>query len=299
MQLIRDIYAAKSASGQPVISFEFFPPKTDEGERNLLEKHVPALKRARPDFCSVTYGAGGGTREKTLRMVERLAREQGLTVLAHLTCVNHTRAEIAALLERIRALGCPNILALRGDPPGGGEFVPVPDGFEFASQLVRFIREQGDFCVGVAGFPEGHIACREGKYADWEHLREKIEAGADFVLTQLFFDNADFFEFREHLVGRLGVRVPLVPGIIPILSAAQIQKFTQLCGAKIPPALARKLEQYAQDDAACAEFGIEYATRQCEALLRAGVPGLHFYTLNRAASTLRVLANLGLLPASG
>jgi methylenetetrahydrofolate reductase (NADPH) len=298
MQLIRDIYAAKSVSRQPVISFEFFPPKTDEGERNLLEKHVPALRGARPDFCSVTYGAGGSTRDRTLRLVERLWREQGLTVLAHLTCVNHTRAEIRALLEQIRALGCRNILALRGDPPGGGAFVPVPDGFEFAAQLVRFIREQGDFCVGVAGFPEGHIACREGKYADWQHLAEKIEAGADFVLTQLFFDNADFFEFREHLTGRLGVRVPLVPGIIPILSATQIQKFTQLCGAKIPPALARSLEIYAHDDAACAEFGIEYATRQCEELLRAGVPGLHFYTLNKAASTMRVLANLGLAPAA-
>ncbi len=296
MQLIRDIFAAKLASRQPVISFEFFPPRTDEGERHLLEKHVPALQRARPDFCSVTYGAGGSTRDRSLRLVERLWREQGLTVLAHLTCVNHTRAEIAALLEQFRALGCRNILALRGDPPGGGPFVPVADGFEFAAQLVRFVHQQGEFCVGVAGFPEGHPACAVGKYADWEHLRQKIEAGADFVLTQLFFDNADFFEFRDHLTGRLGVRVPLVPGIIPILSAAQIRKFTQLCGAKIPPELARRLDQYAQDDAACAEFGIEYATRQCQELLRAGVPGLHFYTLNKSTSTLRVLANLGLAP---
>ena len=294
MQLIRDIYAAKQAQRQPVVSVEFFPPKTDEGDRNLLEKTIPALKEVKPDFCSVTYGAGGTTRDKTLMIVDRIQRQHGLTALAHLTCVNHTRDEVRALLERIRALGCKNILALRGDPPGGGEFVPTPGGFEFSAQLVQFIRETGQFSIGCAGFPEGHVACKAGKEQDWKYLAGKVAAGADFVLTQLFFDNADFLAFRDHLTRKLGVTVPLVPGIISIGSAAQIKKFTQLCGAKIPPALGAKLDALATDDAACAEFGIEYATKQCEKLLRAGVPGLHFYTLNKSASTVRILKNLKL-----
>lgn len=294
MQFIRDIYATKRASGRPVISFEFFPPKTEEGERNLLEKHIPALARTGPDFCSVTYGAGGGTRDKTLMIVERIQREHGLTALAHLTCVNHTREEVGTMLEKIRALGCKNILALRGDPPSGGEFQKTPGGFEFASELVRFIRAQDGFSIGVAGFPEGHIANRNGKLDDWKHLQEKAEAGADFVLTQLFFDNADYFAFRDYVAGRLGVHVPLTPGIVPILSAGQITRFTQLCGAKIPPVLRQKLDELGDDDEAAAEFGIEYATRQCEELLRAGVPGLHFYTLNKSRSTVQVLKNLGL-----
>ena len=292
MQLIRDIYAAKKLAGHPVISFEFFPPKTDEGDRNLLEKTLPALKETNPDFCSVTYGAGGSTRDKTLMIVDRI-QKQGVTALAHLTCVNHIREEVGAMLEKIRALGCKNILALRGDPPGGGEFVPTPGGFEFSSQLVRFLRETNGFSIGVAGFPEGHIACKEGKLVDWQRLKEKIDAGADFVLTQLFFDNADFLEFRDHLT-RNGIKVPIVPGIISILSATQIKKFTQLCGSRIPQPLAEKLDQLGTDDAAAAEFGIEYATKQCEELLREGAPGLHFYTLNKANSSVRILKNLGL-----
>ena len=294
MQLIRDIYAAKRAARQPVISAEFFPPKTDEGDHTLLEKTIPALKAIKPDYCSVTYGAGGSTRDKTLMIVDRIQREHHLTALAHLTCVNHTRAEVADLLSRIIALGCKNILALRGDPPGGGEFVPTPGGFEFSSQLVKFIHESGDFSIGCAGFPEGHVACKAGKHADWQHLAEKVRAGADFVLTQLFFDNADYFEFRDHMSGKPGVKVPLVPGIISIVSASQIKKFTQLCGAKIPAALGAKLDALAGDDAACAEFGVEYATKQCVELLQAGAPGLHFYTLNKSHSTVRVLKNLGL-----
>jgi methylenetetrahydrofolate reductase (NADPH) len=294
MEFIRDIYAAKRATSRPVISFEFFPPKTDEGDRNLFEKAIPALLQTKPDYCSVTYGAGGTTRDKTLMIVDRIQREHRLTALAHLTCVNHTRDEVRALLEKIRALGCKNILALRGDPPGGGAFQPTPGGFEFSSQLVQFIRESGDFSTGVAGFPEGHVACKEGKFADWNHLKSKVDAGADFVLTQLFFDNVDFFEFRDQVAGKLGVKVPIVPGVIAILNATQILKFTQLCGAKVPPALRNKLEALGNDEAAAMEFGIEYATRQCEELLRAGVPGLHFYTLNKSHATVQVLKNLGL-----
>ena len=294
MKFIRDIYAAKHAANQPVVSFEFFPPKTEDGDRNLFEKSIPALSQAGPDFCSVTYGAGGSTRDKTLMIVDRLQREHKLTALAHLTCVNHTREEVRALLEKIRALGCKNILALRGDPPGGDEFQPTPGGFEFASQLVELIRESGNFSTGVAGFPEGHVACKAGKYADWEHLKTKVDAGADFVLTQLFFDNTDFFEFRDHVAGKLGVQVPIVPGIVAILNATQIIKFTQLCGSKIPPPLRAKLDALGNDDEGAIKFGIEYATQQCEELLRAGVPGLHFYTLNKSRSTVQVLKNLGL-----
>jgi len=294
MRLIRDIYAEKKATGKPAISFEFFPPKTDEGDRNLLENQIPALLATRPDFCSVTYGAGGSTREKTLMIVDRIQRDHQLTTLAHLTCVNHTRAEVASLLDKFRLLGCQNILALRGDPPGGGEFQATPEGFEYSSELVKFIRSAGDFSIGVAGFPEGHIANKNGKQADWKHLREKAAAGADFVLTQLFFDNADFFEFRDYLNQKLAVNIPIVPGIIAILSAGQIVRFTRLCGSKIPAGLRAKLDELANDDEAAREFGIEYATRQCEELLGAGVPGLHFYTLNKSHSTVQVLKNLGL-----
>lgn len=295
MKLIRDIFAARPAGERPVISFEFFPPKTEEGDRALLDKNIPALLAARPDFCSVTYGAGGSTRDKTLTIVDRIQREHHLPALAHLTCVNHTREEVRSLLDRIAQLGCQNILALRGDPPGGGEFKVTPGGFQFSAELVAFIREQGKFSIGVAGFPEGHIANPNGKHADWGHLSEKVAAGADFIVTQLFFDNADFFEFRNHLTQRLGIKVPIVPGIITILSAAQIQRFTQLSGSKIPAKLQAKLNEVANDDEAAARFGIEYATEQCAELIRAGVPGLHFYTLNKSAATLAVLRNLQLM----
>jgi len=294
MQLVRDIYATKAAAGKPVISFEFFPPKTDEGDRNLLEKTIPALRATNPDYCSVTYGAGGSTREKTLMIVDRIQREHGMTAVAHLTCICATKEEIRGLLGQIRSLGVHNLLALRGDPPGGEEFKMTTGGFEFSSQLVRFIREQGDFSIGVAGFPEGHIACKEGKIVDWAYLKGKVDAGADFVITQLFFDNEDFYAFRDHMIRKHGIKVPLVPGIIPILSAAQIRRFTTLCGSRIPATLAAKLDELGDNDAAVAEFGIEYATAQCRDLLAHGVPGIHFYTLNKANSTVRVMKNLGL-----
>jgi len=293
VQLVRDIYTAKIAAGKPVISFEFFPPKTPEGDHNLLEKTIPALMEARPDFCSVTYGAGGSTRDKTLMIVDRIQKQHGLTAVAHLTCVSATKEEIKALLQQIKALGVRNVLALRGDPPGGGAFTVTPGGFEFSNQLVEFIRGLDHFSIGVAGFPEGHIACREGKHVDWGHLKHKIDAGADYVLTQLFFDNADYFAFRDHLV-KLGVKVPIVPGIVSILNASQIKRFTAMCGARIPAPLAAKLDAIGDDEAAATEFGIEYATEQCRELLKNGAPGIHFYTLNKPHSTLRILKNLGL-----
>lgn len=295
MQFIRDIYASKLSRGEPVISFEFFPPKTDEGDRNLLEKTLPALMALRPDFCSVTYGAGGSTREKTLTIVDRIQRDHRLTGMSHLTCVGSTREQLRDVLDEAKARGIYNILALRGDPPpGSGDFRATLGGFEFSHQLVQFIKQTGDFCIGTAGFPEGHIACSEGREVDWQRLKMKVDAGADFVITQLFFDNADYFRFRDH-VRKLGVKVPLFPGMLPILSGSQVKKFTTLCGAHIPPAMQGRLDELGDDDAAVTAYGIDYATRQCEELLREGVEGLHFYSLNKVRSTVEVVKNLGLL----
>ena len=294
MHLIRDIYAAARTARRPVISFEFFPTKTAEGERTLLEKTIPALLESKPDFCSVTYGAGGSTRDKTLMIVDRIQRQHDLTAMAHLTCVNATQEEIRGYLNEAASRGIKNILALRGDPPAGaGEFRMTEGGFEFSYQLVDFIRRTGGFSIGVAGFPEGHVACKEGKFVDWQRLKSKIDHGADFVITQLFFNNADYLEFRDYLT-KLGVTVPLVPGIIPILSTAQIKKFTALCGAGLPKPLVTELEKHAANDEAVTQFGIDYATSQCRDLLREGAPGIHFYTLNKARSTTAILKNLGL-----
>jgi methylenetetrahydrofolate reductase (NADPH) len=296
IQFIRDIYDSARAHGRPVLSFEFFPTKTEEGERALWERTLPALRELAPDFCSVTYGAGGSTRDKTLAIVDRIQREQQITAMAHLTCVNATVAQTRSILDDARRLGIKNILALRGDPPDGGAFVAAEDGLEYSYQLVECVRGYEAFSIGVAGFPEGHVACCEGKHADWRRLKDKIDRGADFVITQLFFDNAHYFECRDFLAG-LGVDVPIVPGILPILSASQVKRFVTLCGAALPAALLAGLERCGDDDAAVANFGIEYATRQCEELLREGVPGLHFYTLNKARSTTAVVRNLTLAMA--
>ena len=291
---IHDVFATARIARRPVLSFEFFPTKTEEGERALLEKTIPALRQLNPDFCSVTYGAGGGTREKTLAIVDWIQREQQLTTMAHLTCVNATKEQTFAVLEQARALGIRNILALRGDPPDGASgFTKTEGGFEYSYQLVRFIRDFGGFSIGVAGFPEGHVACKEGRYVDWQRLKNKIDRGADFVITQLFFRNSDYFECRDFLTS-LGVTVPIIPGILPILSAAQIKRFVALCGAELPGLLLSELEKRRNDDEAVTQFGIEYATKQCEELLCEGAPGLHFYTLNKARSTVEVVRNLAL-----
>jgi len=298
MRFIRDILRECQQAGRLAISYEFFTPRTPEGDQTLMERTVPELLRWKPDYCSVTYGAGGSTREKTLGMVRELQQRHGVTTMAHLTCVGSTRDQVREIIHQAQALGIRNLLALRGDPPEGSkQFVKTEGGFEFAWELVRLIRETGDFSVGVAGFPEGHMACQEGKLADWRYLKNKIECGADFVVTQLFFDNSDYYEFRDYLVGQLGVTVPLVPGILPIVSARQVRKFTQLCGARLPEAFRARLDQLGDDDAAVTEFGIEHATQQCLDLRRAGAPGVHFYTLNKAYSTVRILSNLGLRPS--
>lgn len=298
IEFIKDIYAAARAERRPVVSFEFFPPKTPEGDTALLERTIPALAAFEPDYCSMTYGAGGSTREKSLMVVERIQRDHHLTALAHLTCVNATRDEVASVVEQARKIGVKNILALRGDPPSGGEFSKTEGGFEFSSELVEYLRAAGGFSIGVAGFPEGHIACKEGKHVDWGRLKRKVDAGADFVITQLFFDNADFFEFRDHLTKRLGVSVPLVAGILPILSAAQIKRFTSLCGSRIPAPMMKRLEELGANDEATAAYGIDYATEQCRDLLANGVEGIHFYTLNKVPSVSAVLKHLN-LPGHG
>ena len=294
-RLIREIYAQKRAAGRPVVSIEFFPPKTPQGEESLFERALPRLIAARPDFCSVTYGAGGSTHDKTLEVVDRIQRHHQVTGMAHLTCISSTREEIRGFLQDASTLGIRNILALRGDPPTGATDVgKLDNGFDYSYQLIDFIRTQGEFSIGTAGFPESHMACDEGKHVDWQRLKNKIDHGADFVLTQLFFDNTDYFEFLDYMVDTLGVTVPITPGILPIISTEQVKRFTALCGAGLPQHLAAQLDALDDDADAVVQFGIDFATRQCEELLRGGAPGLHLYSLNKSRSSLQILRNLGL-----
>lgn len=295
VELVRDIYADGRRSGRPVVSIELFPPRTPEGETALFERTLPAMQAVRPHFYSVTYGAGGSTRDKTIDVADRIQREHGATAMAHLTCISTSRPEIERYLREARARGIRNILALRGDPPqNADERAETESGFEYSHQLVTFIRELGGFSIGTAGFPESHVACTEGKHVDWRRLKAKIDAGADFVLTQLFFDNDDYFVFRDYLVDTLGVRVPLTPGVLPILGTQQIKRFTALCGATLPPRLIETLDRFGDDAEAVADFGIEFAARQCEALLAGGAPGLHVYALNRSRAVTRIVDDLGL-----
>jgi methylenetetrahydrofolate reductase (NADPH) len=276
---------------EPVFSFEFYPPKTEAGEQALI-RTVANLRELRPSFVSVTYGAGGSTREKTIDIVTRIKSEHGIEAMAHLTCVGHDRDEIAAILARLAACGIDNVLPLRGDPPQGQiAFVRHANGFAYAAELVRFIRELDyRFCLGGAGYPEGHQECRD-LARDIEHLRQKVAAGVDFVITQLFYDNADYFAFVERARG-VGIATPLVPGIMPITNVAQIERIARLCGARIPAALREQLRAAEDDPAAVQAIGIDYATRQCRELLDRGAPGIHFYTLNQSPATAAILAEL-------
>ena len=294
MRLIRDILKEKRSLGKTPVSCEFFPAKTPEGEKLLVENVIPKLLAINPAFFSVTYGAGGTTRDQTLEVVNFIQREQEVPTMAHLTCVGSTRHDIGAFLKEASGLGISNILALRGDPPPGQDaFIKPEGGFEFSYELVEYIRSREQFGIGVAGFPEGHIACTEGREVDWDRLMKKVECGADFIITQLFFDNADFFTFRDYLRGK-GMTRPILAGIIPILSSSQIKKFTQLCGAKLTNEITTRLDELGDNNDAVSEFGIEYASRQCEELISNGVDGLHFYTLNKSRPTLEIVKNLGL-----
>ncbi len=285
---IRDILAA----GRRTISFEFFAPKTDRGVESLF-RAIRGLDAHRPDFVSVTYGAGGSTRNETVDLVSRIKAETGLETMAHVTCVAQTREDVHAVLTQLDELGVDNVLALRGDPPRGQDsFVPVEGGFRYASEVITHIRRRFDFGVGAACFPEVHPESVDVA-SDMAHLREKVDSGADYLITQLFFDNRDFFDFMDRARG-VGIRVPVLAGILPILATAQIRRFASLCGATIPPALDRELEKYVDDDDGARELGIEYAARQVEELWRAGVDGIHFYTINRSLSVSRVLEAVGL-----
>ncbi|MDP6559396.1 MAG: methylenetetrahydrofolate reductase [NAD(P)H] [Candidatus Binatia bacterium] len=276
--------------GWPLFSFEFFPPKDDAGAISLFET-IANLKELRPAYVSVTYGAGGSTRRKTIDITKRIKHEIGLEAMAHLTCVGHGREEILPLLDELEQAGIENIMALRGDPPQSeSSFVPHPDGFRYADGLVSFIRSRKNFCLGVAGYPEVHPEAAS-KDADLANLKRKVEAGGDFVVTQLFFEPRDYFDFVER-AGKVGIKAPIVPGIMPVTNVAQIKRFTQMCGAKLPSPLLAKLEAVDGDPKAVAQVGIEHATRQCQELLRGGAPGIHFYTLNKSHATRTILSSL-------
>ncbi|MBX3465166.1 MAG: methylenetetrahydrofolate reductase [NAD(P)H] [Planctomycetes bacterium] len=279
--------------GTPVVSFEFFPPKTDEGVEQLY-RTVEELRRCRPSFVSVTYGAGGSTRDRTLDLVARIQRELGVVTMAHLTCVGSTREEIGGILRRLADSGVQNVLALRGDPPkGSSKFEPVPGGLGHANELVAYIRELGlDFCVGAACYPEGHVETRDLEL-DMENLCRKVAAGVDFLVSQLFFDNEDYRAFVRR-ARAAGIQVPIVPGLMPVTNVGQTERFTQLCGSRIPQELHRRLRIVANDQAAVVATGVQWTVDQGRALLREGAPGLHFYTLNRSSATLAVHAALGL-----
>lgn len=279
--------------GAPVVSFEFFPPKTEEGVEQLY-RTVEELRRCRPSFVSVTYGAGGSTRDRTLELVSRIQRDLGVTTMAHLTCVGSTRAEIGTVLKRLADSGIQNVLALRGDPPKGeSEFNPVDGGFRYASELIAFIREQDlDFCVGAACYPEGHVETRDLE-RDLGNLVQKVAAGADFLISQLFFDNEDYRAFLRR-ARAVGITIPIVPGLMPVTNVGQTERFTQLCGSRIPQELHRRLRIVANDPAAVVATGVQWTVDQGRSLLREGAPGLHFYTLNRSSATLAVHAALGL-----
>jgi methylenetetrahydrofolate reductase (NADPH) len=274
----------------PVFSFEFFPPKTDAGERKLFET-IEDLRRLNPSFVSVTYGAGGSTRDKTVGWVSRIKNELRIEAMAHLTCVGSSRAELAAILDRLKRDGIENVLALRGDPPKGSErFRPPPDGFAHADALIAFIREHNDFCLGGAAFPEGHPES-PGPESDLAYLKQKTEAGLDFLITQLFFDNRFYFDFIGR-ARRAGIGVPIIPGIMPITDVAQVERFTSLCGATIPPRLRESLHAVESDSEAVLELGVDHATRQCLELLENGAPGIHFYTLNKSPATREIFKRL-------
>lgn len=279
-------------SEEPPFSFEFFPPKTEEGEANLFAA-IEQLVPLGPAFVSVTYGAGGSTRDKTLEIVSRVHRDYGLEAMAHFTCVDATVEDLRATLDELESLGVENVLALRGDPPGGGEWVPAEGGLAYASELVELIESDYPFAIGAAAFPEVHLHAASAE-EDLRHLKAKVDAGAHFLITQLFFDNEAYFDFVAR-AREAGIEVPIVPGILPITNIAQLERITSMCGATIPAGLQAELDARAGDPDAVAQFGVAYATLQCAELLAGGAPGIHFYTLNLSPATRAIVSALRLL----
>jgi methylenetetrahydrofolate reductase (NADPH) len=282
-----------AVSEEPVFSFEFYPPKTDEGERNLRSA-LEALRRLEPDFVSVTYGAGGSTRGRTLELTKWIKQQLGIEAMAHLSCVGSTREELAVILDGMAEAGIENVLALRGDPPRGAtEWTPHPGGLQYSTELAALIHAGYDFSIGAACFPEIHPEAPD-QAEDLRFLKAKVESGASFLITQLFFDNELYFRFVDEARSS-GIEVPIIPGVMPITDAGQIKTITGMCGASIPAALLEQLELRAGDPDAVLQLGVSYATLQCAELLARGAPGIHFYTLNRSPATRAILSALRLL----
>ncbi len=278
-------------SGEPVFSFEFFPPKTDEGERQLWSA-ISDLGALEPTFVSVTYGAGGSTRDRTVRITSRILNETGMDAVAHLTCVGSTEDQLREVLTRYRLAGISNLLALRGDPPGGpgSPWTPVLGGLSHADDLIRLARRFGHFTIGVASFPEGHPESPDPA-TDAKVLAAKEHAGATFAISQFFFRVEDYFTHVERATEQ-GVTMPILPGIMPVTNVRQIERFAQLSGAAFPADLAARFRAIAEDATAVTDLGIEVATELCQKLLAGGAPGLHFYTLNRSTATREIFARL-------
>ncbi len=287
----------KILNQQRTISFEFFPPREADGVPGVIDV-IKDLRRFNPDFVSVTYGAGGGTRAFTEEITVRLKAETDLEVMAHLTCVAQNRADVHGVLQRLQRAGIENVIALRGDrPPDHSNVEPVPDEFPHATDLITHIQSNFDFGIAGACYPEGHTES-ESLDADIAYARMKQDLGADFLVTQLFYDNAFFYDLQERAAAA-GITIPIIPGVLPILSAPQIRRFTSLCGATLPAELDARLERFADDNRAVREIGIEQAARQAEDLWANGVPGIHFYVLNRRYSVSHILENLNIAGHSG
>ncbi|MBU43603.1 MAG: methylenetetrahydrofolate reductase [NAD(P)H] [Spirochaetaceae bacterium] len=278
----------EEAGKRPVFSFEFFPPKKPEGEQTLMNT-IQRLKSLDPDFVSVTYGAGGSTREKTRQWVKDIQDKHGITAMAHYTCVGHGRAEILSNLKDLYSDGIRNIMALRGDPPKGEKnFTPPEDGFAYGSQLIEFIRSTGmDFSLGGGGYPETHMEAPSAEQ-DLQNLKKKVDAGAEFIVTQLFFRNDHYFRYVKQC-REIGITVPIVPGIMPITSFTQIEKFTEMAGCEIPNELTEDIKACGEDRGRLLEVSLGYSIRQCRDLLKGGAPGIHFYTLNQSQATSTIL----------
>jgi methylenetetrahydrofolate reductase (NADPH) len=278
--------------GHPLFSFEVYPPKTEAGAATL-QRTLAELTDLAPAFVSVTYGAAGSTRHRTVELVSRVQHEHGLLAMAHLTGIASGRAEMAALVARLVDAGIENLILLRGDPPAGVDnFVPPADSFAHASDLVAFIRQRyGDrLCLAGAGYPEGHPQCRD-LALDMQHLATKVRAGVDFIITQIFFNNRFYFDFVAR-ARAAGITVPIIPGIMPITDVAQIQRMTKMCGASVPAVLRAELERRRSDAVAVTQLGVAQATAQCVDLLLGGAPGVHFYTLNQSPATRMILTVL-------
>jgi methylenetetrahydrofolate reductase (NADPH) len=280
----------KLSSSSPIFSFEFFPPKDSVGFATLYET-IARLKSSAPGFVSVTYGAGGSTRTKTIDLVGNIKNAIGIESMAHLTCVGHDEQEISAVLESLQDKNIDNVLALRGDPPVGEEkFVKTEGGFEYGNELVAFIKKKFSFCIGAACYPEGHMECKDLD-KDIENLKQKVDCGVDFLVSQLFFDNQHYFDFLDR-VQKANINIPIIPGIMPILNLKQIQRFTKMCGANLSSSLLAKFEGIEDDNEKVRDVGIAHAVEQCGELLENNVPGIHFYTLNRSKATLAILGAL-------